>query len=210
METQIPKEPQIPGGTQIPAETQTPNEKQHDSPAAEVQSAMTEVAKTETKSGPVAEDDEAARVRADYMVFYRAGKNPKKLPPSLKEQFSNLATRKELFKMWMENGKDLNKVEVEIIRRDESRTTGSHGKSAWSRRQMELDGRYTKERALKGPQKYIHMAVSLLPHGQKLEHSVFVIQDDHKAFPRGFQERLEAHANIIRDSLYPLFPFGSL
>ena len=130
-------------------------------PQAQEQQDLGSTANADRAKSDAVKPETAESSRAEYMTFYRAGRNPKKLPAKLKDMFENIATRKELFKMWLENGKDLGKCEVEVRRRDEARTTGSHGRSAWSKRQMENDGRYTKELALKRASN-TYMAVSLL------------------------------------------------
>ena len=52
----------------------------------------------EGEHGPVNADDgkgELVLAGSDYMKFYRAGKNPKKLPENLKGMFTNLASKGE-------------------------------------------------------------------------------------------------------------------
>ena len=53
-------------------------------------------------------------------------------------------SRNELFKVWLEKGRDFSQVEVEMKRR--CAQSKSHGEKevCWSRRQLEMDGRYDK------------------------------------------------------------------
>ena len=79
------------------------------------------------------------------MCFLRAGTSSRRiLPSNLQDMFESTSSRKEMFQMWLENNKDMSAVSLAVTRRDISQKTGAHGKNAWSKRQMVLDGRYSE------------------------------------------------------------------
>ncbi|CAJ1393929.1 unnamed protein product [Effrenium voratum] len=53
-------------------------------------------------------------------------------------------SRNELFKVWLEKGRDFSQVEVEMKRRCVQSKSHGEKEVCWSRRQLEMDGRYDK------------------------------------------------------------------
>ena len=134
----------------------------HASPAAEVEAAVTAAGVGQEQKLKLSEDDSAdsaakqaaaeqvekdrkAERHKHYMCFLRAGTSSRRiLPSNLQDMFENTSSRKEMFQMWLEKNKDMSAVSLAVTRRDISQKTGAHGKNAWSKRQMVLDGRYSE------------------------------------------------------------------
>ncbi len=82
--------------------------------------------------------------RSDYMAFLRAARNPGKMAKGLIPAFAsgNQAERLDLFRLWLEKGKDFAQVEVEVNRRNIQSHTAKMKDMCMSRAQLEQDPRY--------------------------------------------------------------------
>ena len=78
------------------------------------------------------------------MAFLRAARNPGKMAKGLIPAFAsgNQADRLDLFRLWLEKGKDFAKVEVEVNRRNIQAHTAKAKDLCMSRAQLEADPRY--------------------------------------------------------------------
>ena len=82
--------------------------------------------------------------RAEYMAYLRAARNPHKLPAALRANFASADTRLDLFRLWLDKGRDFNQVQIEIQRRNTQRQTATSRNTALSRTQLLADSRYTE------------------------------------------------------------------
>ena len=83
--------------------------------------------------------------RSEYMAFLRAAKNPSKMAKDLIPQFTgNQASKLDLFRLWLEKGRDFAQVEVEVKRRNIQSHTAKSKDACMSRAQLEADPRYSK------------------------------------------------------------------
>ena len=82
--------------------------------------------------------------RAEYMAYLRAGANPNKLPPSLRQTFSSNDSRLDLFRLWLEKGRDFNACQIEIQRRNTQQKKATNKRGCLSRAQLLKDPRYSE------------------------------------------------------------------
>ena len=82
--------------------------------------------------------------RSEYMACLRAARNPGKLAKGLIPAFAggNQSERLDLFRLWLEKGKDFAQVEVEVNRRNIQSHTAKMKDMCMSRAQLEQDPRY--------------------------------------------------------------------
>ena len=83
--------------------------------------------------------------RAEYMAFLRAGRNPHKLPVALRATFASADSRQDLFRVWLQHGKDFSQCQVEFQRRNSQQQRATNKTGAMSRTQLLLDPRYTEK-----------------------------------------------------------------
>lgn len=80
------------------------------------------------------------------MAFLRAGANPQKMVESLVPMFQRGGhARTELFRMWLDKGRDFASVEVEVTRRNSQQAASAARDKAMSRRDLEQCGRYNEQ-----------------------------------------------------------------
>eukprot|EP00435_Cladocopium_sp_Y103_P029798 s303_g7.t1 len=108
--------------------------------------AATAPSATPKAPSPNEEDGKPTSVthRAEYMAYLRAARNPNKLPAALRAHFSSADTRLDLFRLWLDKGRDFNQVQVEVQRRNTQRQTSTSRNVALSRTQLLADPRYTE------------------------------------------------------------------
>ena len=82
--------------------------------------------------------------RAEYMAYLRAARNPTKLPPGLREQFASADSRLDLFRLWLQKGRDFNQVQIEMTRRSTQQQRATNRNQAMSRAQLLQDSRYSE------------------------------------------------------------------
>ena len=109
---------------------------------AELSQRVTDVAnKVKADNGPT-----SVTHRSEYMAFLRAAKNPGKMTKTLVPLFSgNQSDRLDLFRMWLEKGKDFAQVEIEVTRRNTHSQTAKQKDVCMSKSQLEADPRYSNE-----------------------------------------------------------------
>ena len=109
---------------------------------AELSQKVTDVAnKVKADNGPT-----SVTHRSEYMAFLRAAKNPGKMTKTLVPLFSgNQSDRLDLFRMWLEKGKDFAQVEIEVTRRNTHSQTAKQKDVCMSKSQLEADPRYSNE-----------------------------------------------------------------
>ena len=85
----------------------------------------------------------SATHRSEYMAFLRAGRNPSKITKTLLPLFQG--ERLDLFRLWLEKGKDFAQVEVEVTRRNIQSQSAKAKDVCMSKSQLEADPRYSKD-----------------------------------------------------------------
>ena len=82
--------------------------------------------------------------RPEYMAYLRAARNPSKMCKSLIPMFRG-DQKLDLFRIWLEKGRDFSRCEVEVKRRNLQSTSAKSKDVAMSVAQLEATGRYSKE-----------------------------------------------------------------
>ncbi|CAK9093804.1 unnamed protein product [Durusdinium trenchii] len=81
--------------------------------------------------------------RSEYMAYLQAARNPQVMHKSLLPMFTG-GQKLDLFRMWLEKGRDFASCAVEMERRRVHQAKAAQKEKCMSKRQLELDGRYTE------------------------------------------------------------------
>ena len=82
--------------------------------------------------------------RPEYMAYLRAARNPSKMSKELIPMFRS-DQKLDLFRIWLQKGKDFARCAVEIRRRNLQSQSSKSKDSCMNRQQLETCGKYTKD-----------------------------------------------------------------
>ena len=83
--------------------------------------------------------------RREWMVFSRAARNPSRMVQSLVPMYNDSSQKTDLFRLWLQNGQSFQACEVEVNRRNSLKQKAATKEKWMSKRQLELEGRYSAE-----------------------------------------------------------------